>query len=141
MDIKKENGNIIEELLEQIGPANTLIRTESDWSLAIYYSGLKEDATIIEMCLKTDYQGDPLFDPLMKIELIKDDNGKIVSANPLYYLSRTLFYEEEIYSKGNPDCWNPRLYEKADELDTRLSELLTNLRIQGYLTKGDISKI
>lgn len=141
MDIKKENGKILEELLKQIGPENTSISTESEWSLNIYYLELNEDSTTIEMCLKTNYQGDTLVDPFMKIELIKDESGKIVSANPLHYMSRTMFYEEEIYSKDNPDCWNPKLYEKAEELDTRLNKWLINLKVQGYLTKGNITKI
>ena len=140
MNIRQENGKAIKEILDKIGPEDAVIRTTSEWAFSVYYSERSEDSLTIEMCLNTDYQGDPLFDPLMRIELALDPKGKITEARPLYYLSRTLFYTEEIYSEGNPACYNPTLYKKAGELDSRLAEWLTMLKIQGYLTDGVISR-
>ena len=141
MNIRQKNGKLIKEILDKIGPEDAVIRTKNEWALSVYYSERNEDSLTIEMCLNTDYQGDPLFDPLMRIELTLDSGGKITEARPLYYLSRTLFYTEEIYSEGNPACYNPNLYKKAKELDSRLSEWLEMLEIQGYLTEGIVSHI
>lgn len=141
MNIRQNNGKHIKEILDKIGPDDAVIRTENEWALFVYYSERSEDTLTIEMCLNTTYQGDPLFDPLMRIELALDPDGNITEARPLYYLSRTLFYTEEIYSEGNPACYNPKLYKKADELDSRLLEWLKMLRIQGYLTEGVVSTI
>ena len=141
MNIRQENGMLIKEILDKIGPEDAVIHTKNEWAFFVYYSDRSEGSLTIEMCLNTDYQGDPLFDPLMRIELALDSEGNIAEARPLYYLSRTLFYTEEIYSEGNPACYNPKLYKKAQELDSRLSEWLEMLRIQGYLTEGVITPI
>ena len=141
MNIQESNGKTIQRLLDRIGPDNASITTENDWILKIYYSEQTPDNMTIEMCLTTSYNGDPLFDPLMKIRLDLGGDGRILSATPLYYLSRTLFYNKEIYSEGNPSCYDPRLYDTEDELDSRLESWLKNLEIQGYLTKGEITLI
>lgn len=141
MNIRQINGKHIKEILDKIGPNDAVIRTKNEWAFSVYYSERSVDTITIEMCLNTDYHGDPLFDPLMRIELALDSEGNITEARPLYYLSRTLFYTEEIYSEGNPACYNPKLYKKAKELDSRLSEWLEMLRIQGYLTEGVITPI
>ena len=140
MDIRKENGKRIADILEQTGPNDVIIRTDNDWDLRIYHSDIENNTKTIEMCSTIDFQGDLMFDPLMKIELTLDDEGKIIEATPVYYLSKTLFCTEEIYAEGNPACWDPRLYKKAEELDGRLSEWLDSIRIQRYLTKGRIIK-
>ncbi len=141
MNIKEQNGKIIGELLDRIGPEDSMISTGSDWDLLVYRSDEDGDTLTIEMCLKSEYGGDPLFDPLMRIELTPCGE-KSFAASPLYYQSKTVFYEEEVYAEGNPSCYNPKLYEKkAGELDGRLSEWLTNLRIQGYLTGGTITRL
>lgn len=141
MNIKQTNGKLIKEILDKVGPHDSVIKTQSDWAFSIYYSERDESSITIEMCLNTDYGGDPLFDPLMRIELSLDAEGNITEAKPLYYLSRTLFFCEEIYSEDNPSCYDPKLYEKAGELDSRLAEWLEMLRIQGYLTDGVITGI
>ncbi len=141
MNIRQINGKHIKEILDKIGPNDAVIRTKNEWAFSVYYSERSVDTITIEMCLNTDYQGDPLFDPLMRIELDLDSNGNITEAKPLYYLSRTLFYTEEIYSEGNPACYNPKLYKKSNELDSRLSEWLEMLWIQGYMTEGVVSPI
>lgn len=141
MDIKEKNGRRIAEILERTGPDDVIIRTDNDWDLRIYHSGSESKTLTIEMCSTLDFQGDILFDPLMRIDLSLNGEGKVVKANPVYYTSRTLFYTEEIYAEGNPDCWDPVLYKKAGELDRRLSEWLDNIQIQGYLTKGEIIKV
>lgn len=140
MTIKETNGKRIAEILTKAGPDDVIFQTQNEWDLRIYYSNRGENTMTIEMCSTIEYQGDTLFDPLMRIELTLDSNGQIKEAIPLYYISRTLFCEEEIYAKGNPDCWDPRLYKKADELDSRLSEWLDSIEIQGYLTNGEIIK-
>ncbi len=141
MNIRQNNGRLIKEILDKIGPNDAIIRTKNEWEFSVYYSERSENTLTIEMCLNTDYGGDPLFDPLMRIELDLDSNGNIIEAKPLYYLSRTLFYTEEIYSDGNPACYNPKLYKKAKELDSRLAEWLEMLKIQGYLTEGVVNTI
>ena len=141
MNIRQNNGRLIKEILDKIGPNDAIIRTKNEWEFSVYYSERSENTLTIEMCLNTDYGGDPLFDPLMRIELDLDSNGNIIEAKPLYYLSRTLFYTEEIYSDGNPACYNPNLYKKAKELDSRLAEWLEMLKIQGYLTEGVVNTI
>ncbi len=139
--MKKSNAKQIKELLDLIGPENAAVRTQSDWILRVYYSERDEDSMTIEMCLSADFQGDPLFDPLMRIRLALDEGGNITEAFPLYYLSRTPFYTEEIYSEDNPSCYAPALTKKAGELDSRLAEWLKMLKVQGYLTNGTITRI
>ena len=141
MNIRQKNGKLIKEILDKTGPEDAVIHTKNEWAFSVYYSERTGNSLTIEMCLNTVYQGDPLFDPLMRIELALDPEGNITEARPLYYLSRTLFYTEEIYSEGNPACYDPALYKKAKELDLRLSEWLEMLRIQGYLTEGTVSRI
>ena len=99
-----------------------------------------EDMITIEMCLISRFHGESLVDPLMDIELNLDSEGHITQATPVHYMSKTLFSNEELYAKGNPDCWNPELYAKGDELDCRLSRWLENLMIQGYLSNGQVVK-
>ena len=141
MNIQESNGKQLAKILEMIGPGDTEIHTKSDWVLSVYYSDRDVHTLTIEMCLSISLQGDPLFDPLMRIELALNDNGEIQAATPVYYLSSSPFYTEEIYAKDNPSCYNPKLYEKKPgELDKRLHEWLGNLYIQGYLTDGVISK-
>ena len=141
MNLKEKNGKLIQEILDKIGPEDAVIHIKNDWAFSVYYSERDENSLTIEMCLSCDYQGDPLFDPLMRIELALDPEGNITEATPLYYLSRTPFFDEEIYSEGNPACYDPKLYKKAGELDSRLSEWLQMLKLQGYLTDGVISRI
>ena len=140
MNIRKENGKRIADILEHTGADDVIIRTDNDWDLRIYHSDLNGSTKTIEMCSTIDFQGDILFDPLMKIALSLDNEGRIIEATPVYYISRTPFYTEEIYAEGNPDCWDPNLYKKASELDGRLSEWLDSIQIQRYLTKGEITK-
>ncbi|MCR5590638.1 MAG: hypothetical protein K6F73_03835 [Lachnospiraceae bacterium] len=141
MNIQEANGKQIAKILEMIGPGDTQIRTKSEWVLSIYYSDRDDNTLTIEMCLSISLQGDPLFDPLMRIELALNDKEEIISARPIYYLSTSPFYTEEIYAKDNSSCYNPKLYEKTPgELDRRLNEWLGNLYIQGYLTEGVITK-
>ena len=47
---------------------------------------------------------------------------------------------EVYYLKGNPDCWNPKLCVKGEELDRRLAVWLENLKIQGYISNGQVQK-
>ncbi len=138
MNIREENAKKISEILEMIGPEDASVRTDNDWALSIFYSERTDRTLTIEMCMNTEYMGDPLFDPLMRIELVLDEDGRPVEAIPLYYLSRTLLTDEEIYARDNPSCYDPRLYERSDELDERLSEWLVNIRLQGYLTAGTV---
>lgn len=139
MNIREDNGKEIQKILDIIGPENGTIRTDSEWAFSVYYSERSKDTLTIEMCLRTDYNGDPLFDPLMRIELTLGVDGKVTEATPVYYLSQTLFYTEEIYSKENPSCYDPKLCEKADELDARLSEWIKMLKIQGYFSGRTVS--
>ncbi|MCR5686176.1 MAG: hypothetical protein K6G81_12325 [Lachnospiraceae bacterium] len=141
MDIKKQNAIELEEILEKIGHEDAVIQTRNDWVLRVYYSEKTAESVSIEMCLSTDYQGESLFDPLMSIDLTVDDNGAAISASPVYYLSRTPFVDVEIYAEGNPSCYNPKLYEKPGELDSRLAEWLKNIKIQGYLSDGTVSRL
>ncbi|MCR5847614.1 MAG: hypothetical protein K6G75_05795 [Lachnospiraceae bacterium] len=140
MTIKESNGSKIAEILEKIGPDSAIIKTDRDWDLRIYYSSKDENSMTIEMCSSINLDGDTLFDPLMTIDLILDNEGKIHEAVPKYYMSQTIFCTEEIYSKDNPDCWNPKLCEKSEELDKRLAEWLESIQIQKYLTEGKIIK-
>lgn len=141
MNIRRENAKKIKALLDRIGPCNSSVRTQSEWAFLVFYSDRDDTSLTIEMCLQTDFRGDPLFDPLMKIKLILDPEGNPVEAIPLYYLCQTLFYNEEIYAEGNPSCYDPALYRKSGELDERLAEWLESLKIQGYLTGGVITPI
>ena len=140
MNIREKNGRRIAEILEKTGPDDVIIRTDNEWDLRIYHSDRSDSSMTIEMCSTIDLQGDILFDPLMKIELSLDSDGKIIGATPVYYISQTIFCTEEIYAQGNPDCWDPVLYKKAGELDGRLSSWLDSIQMQGYLTKGKIVK-
>ena len=138
MNIRSENAARIKEILDMIGPENASVHTQSDWVFSVYYSESDEDSLTIEMCLSSDFGGDPLFDPLMRIRLTKDADGNYTEAIPLYYLSQTPFYTEEIYSEDNPSCYDPALTKKADELDSRLAEWIVMLKAQGYLNGGTI---
>lgn len=138
MNIKEKNGKEIQKILNSFGHGDPIIvRSRSEWIFEICESEFDERSLTIEMCLFTRYNGDPLFDPLMRIRLMLDRAGNVTEAIPLYYQSKTLFYNEEIYSEGNPSCYDPKLYKKSNELDSRLSEWIQMLKVQGYLTNGD----
>ena len=140
--LREENAERIAGILEYIGDENSSILIEDDWELQIYYSLREEGCITIEMCAYSSRNGDALFDPLMRIELSTDENEKIKSAKAVYYLSRSIFGDEEIYAKGDPDCYSSKLYEKREgELDERLSDWLNTIDMRGYITKGKISRI
>ena len=140
--LMERNGKRIAKILEHVGYEDSAIIIEKDWDLQVYISGREEDCITIEMCAYKDMNGDPLFDPLMRIELSTDASGNILSAKAVYYLSRSIFADIEIYAKDDPDCWNPDLYEKhRGELDERLSDWLDTIDMRGYLTEGRIEKI
>lgn len=137
--LREENGTRIAKILDHIGGKDSRIEIEDDWELQIYYSLKEDNCTTIEMCAYSSYNGDALFDPLMRIELDTDENEKIKSAKVIYYLSRTIFGDQEIYSKGNPDCCSEKLLEQREgELDERLSQWLYTIDMRGYLTKGRV---
>ena len=140
-NIRKENARKIARILRKIGPESARLRTDSEWDLRIYYSSKEDNKMVIEMSCTSEYLGELFMDPLMKIELILDDEGEMVEAVPLYYLSKTIFVNEEYYSEGNPECWNSKLYDKDGVMDHRLSAWLRNIRIQRYLSDGKIEKL
>ena len=141
MEIRRENAKLMREILEKIGPEDAMISNGSDWELCVYRSEETEEMLTVEMCLRSEYGGDPLFDPLMRIELALDNDKVPVEARCVYYLSRTLFYTEEIYSAENPDCYDPKLTAKADELDPRLAEWLKMLKAQRYIPDGAVTPL
>ena len=125
MNIKEKNGKEIQKILDSFGHGDPIIvRSSNEWQFEICQSEYDESSLTIEMCLFTHYNGDPLFDPLMRIRLVLDSDRTVTEAIPLYYQSKTLFYNEEI--SGN-----------SDELDSRLAEWIKMLKVQGYLTNGD----
>lgn len=138
---REENAKKIARILKKIGPESARLRTGSEWDLRIYYSSREDNKIVIEMSSTSEYLGELFMDPLMKIELLLDDDGEIKEAVPLYYLSKTIFVIEEYYSEGNPECYNPKLYDKAGVMDTRLSAWLRNIRIQRYLSDGKIERL
>ncbi len=141
MDIRERNGIRIAEILEKVGPEDAVIKVDgSEWNLEVYYTDRNDVMLTIEMCLVSRVHGESLVDPLMDIELSLDSEGHITKATPVHYMSRTLFSEEELYLKGNPDCWNPKLCVKGDELDRKLAVWLENLKIQGYISNGQVQK-
>ena len=140
--LMERNGKRIAKILEHIGYESSSIIIEKDWDLQIYMSAKEEGCITIEMCAHKELNGDSLFDPLMRIELSTDEADNILSAKAVYYLSRSVFADVEIYAKDDPDCWNPKLYEKyKGELDERLSNWLDTIDMRGYLTEGRIEKI
>ena len=140
--LMERNGKRIAKILEYVGYEDSAIIIEKDWDLQVFISGKEEGCTTIEMCAYRDYNGDALFDPLMRIGLSTDEDGNIQSAKAVYYLSRSLFADEEIYAKDDPECRDPGLYEKSRGLlDERLSLWLDNIDRRGYLTEGRIEKI
>ena len=141
MEIRRENAKLMREILEKVGQEDAMISNGSDWDLCVYRSDETEDTLTVEMCLRSEYGGDPLFDPLMRIELALDDGKVPVKATCVYYLSQTLFYTEEIYAAENPACYDPKLTEKADELDSRLAEWLKMLKVQRYLPDGAVTPL
>ena len=140
-NIREENAKKIARILKKIGPESARLRTRSEWDLRIYYSSREDNKLVIEMSSTSEYLGELFMDPLMKIELKLDDEGQIIEAVPLYYLSKTIFVTDEFYSEGNPECWNPKLYDKEGVMDFRLSAWLRNIRIQRYLSDGKIEKL
>ena len=140
--LMERNGKRIAKILEYVGYEDSAIIIEKDWDLRVYFSSREEGCITIEMCAHNELNGDPLFDPLMRIELSTDENDNILSAKAVYYLSRSVFADIEIYAKDDPDCWNPDLYEKGrGELDERLKLWLDTIDMRGYLTEGRIEKL
>lgn len=141
-ELRNSNGKKIAKILDYTGNENSSITIEEDWEIRIYHSTDYEDREIIEMCSYADYNGDALFDPLFRIELYRDENGELVSAKALYYLSRTFMGDIELYCTGNPDCWSNSHYEEDEgELDERLSSWMRTIDMRGYLTKGKVTRI
>ena len=139
--LMERNGKRIAKILEYVGYEDSAIIIEKDWDLQVYFSGREEGCITIEMCAHKDMNGDSLFDPLMRIELSTDESDNILSAKAVYYLSRSIFADIEIYAKDDPDCWNPELYEKySGQLDERLCDWLNTIDMRKYLTEGRIEK-
>ncbi len=140
--LMERNGKRIAKILEYVGYEDSAIIIEKDWDLQVYFSGREEGCITIEMCAHKDMNGDSLFDPLMRIELSTDESDNILSAKAVYYLSRSIFADIEIYAKDDPDCLNPELYEKySGQLDERLCDWLNTIDMRKYLTEGRIEKI
>ena len=133
MGNSRNNSDRISEILRKVGPSDGVIKLDGAWDLSVFYTQRDANMIVIEMSASERINGDTVVDPLMKIELTLDGNGRIIEAHPVYYQSQTPLAEIEIYSKDNPDCWNPKLYEKAGQLDEKLSNWLDTIELQGYL--------
>ena len=141
MENSRKNAERVSEILKKIGSQDGVIKLDGAWDLSVFYTQRDANMIVIEMSASERINGDTVVDPLMKIELLLDGNGEIVEAHPVYYQSQTPLAEIEIYSKDNPDCWNPQLYEKPGQLDERLSNWLDSIDMQGYLKLGSIEII
>ncbi|MBR6307106.1 MAG: hypothetical protein IKR39_00690 [Lachnospiraceae bacterium] len=141
MEMMMMNASRIAKILEKVGPENAKIKVDGAWDLSVYYVYRSEKMIEIEMFASKREDRVSMVDPLMKIELALDENGAIKTAHPIYYQSHGMFFDVELYSEDNRDCWNPELHEKPGELDRKLNNWLDSIDVQGYLRNGMVEKI